>query len=88
MKEYGTHCPKCNREGCLAVAVDAVVTNPGPEGTLHVIGCTRCGWHRSSAHYKGINRYVQLRNIIKVQTKAPDAHLTAMEEGIRRFSHD
>ena len=78
MKEHDTRCPKCQRDGVLAVAVDALVQNPGPEGALHVIGCTVCGWTRSSVHYKGINRFVQLRTIVK----------ESGEESMGRSSHD
>lgn len=65
MKKYGPRCPHCNRGGSLAVAHNAVVQNRGPEGILHVIGCTKCKWHRTSSHYKGISQYAQLKDIIK-----------------------
>lgn len=89
MKSYDTHCPKCGREECLAVAVDAVMVNPGPEGPLYVIGCTICGWNRPSVHYKGIHQYAQLRTIIKVSGReATESHISMMEKNIGRFSHD
>jgi hypothetical protein len=78
MNEY-THCPRCNRTESLAVAEDALHVNAGPEGPLHTIGCTKCGWNRPSTHYKGIDRKVLLREIL-------NPPLAKLEEGIRRFS--
>jgi RNase P subunit RPR2 len=58
-----THCPRCSR--ALAVAEDAIIPNPGPEGPLHVVGCTICGWHRTRTHIVGINRTTTLKHLLE-----------------------
>lgn len=78
MMKY-THCPKCSRCESLAVAEDAVIVNPGPDGAVHVIGCTKCGWNRTSTHIRGITKIVSLDKIL-----SPGFY--NMEKSIRRFT--
>jgi len=37
-------CSKCNNDHHLAVTMNALIINHGPEGPLHEIVCTKCGW--------------------------------------------
>jgi Zn ribbon nucleic-acid-binding protein len=88
MEKFGTHCPMCNREGSLAVANDAIISNTGPEGPLHVVGCTKCGWTKASVHHDGISRFTQLRNIVKVGDGEINSYIENMERSIERFNDD
>lgn len=77
-----TACPNCNALGSLAVATDAFIANPGPEGVLHVVGCIKCGWARPSTHRDGVRKELQLHSILKIQS---DTMRKMMEENIRKF---
>lgn len=60
-----TYCPICNRSGTLAVAEDALIMSPGPEGPTHVIGCKNCGWNRPTVKLTGTEATAPLVEILK-----------------------
>ena len=58
-------CPRCNSDKNLAIVDDALCSHEGPEGPLHVVFCTRCGWegYKTSTPV-GIERSIRLRNMM------------------------